>query len=41
MIICDGGEGGDGGDGGDAGDGDEGMKVNVICEAIEVILRVQ
>ena len=37
-------EGGDGGDGGDRGDGAtsvSGLKVNVICEAVEAISRVQ
>ena len=43
--LDDGGDGGDRGDegdggvGGDGGDGVIGMKVNVICEAVEVILR--
>ena len=32
---------GDGGDKGDGVTGVTGMKVNVICESVEVILRVQ
>ena len=35
------GEGGDGGDRGDGATSVTGLKVNVICEAVEVILRVQ
>ena len=35
------GEGGDGGDGVDGATSVTGLKVNVICEAVEVILRVQ
>ena len=35
------GEGGDGGDRVDGATSVTGLKVNVICEAVEVILRVQ
>ena len=35
------GESGDGGDRGDGATSVTGLKVNVICETVEVILRVQ